>query len=375
MVESVASVSAATSPKIAVLLHDLRGGGAERVTLKLVKGMLAAGRDVDVVLVQAKGEYLDLIPKGARLVDLNRPRVLDAVFALASYLKKERPRALLASLTHVNILAVLAKLVARTPTRVVISERNQISLKVSMARGLREKLTYFMVPALYRVADDIVAVSKGVAEDLDRYAGFKPGRVKAIYNPVYDQSMTLAAAETPTHPWLAPGAPPVVLSAGRLNEQKGFDVLIDAFAQVRQSAPARLVIIGEGDERAALQARIDALGLKEHADLAGFNANPYAMMSRAAVYALSSRFEGLPGALLEAMACGTPVVATNCPSGPDEILEGGRYGALVPVGDASALAAGILKALEEPRGKGLARAQAFTVEASTSTYLSVLERA
>lgn len=362
------------SSRIAVLLHDLRGGGAERVTLKLVKGMLAAGREVDLVLVSAKGEYLRLIPEGARVIDLGKSNVFKAVPALARYLKTERPKALLSSLTHVNLAALMAKALAGGDTRIAVSERNQISLKAATATSARARLTYMAAPLLYRWADDILAVSHGVAADVARFTRLKPDRVKCIYNPVYDQALTLAAAAPASHPWMEPGQPKVILAAGRLHEQKGFDVLLRAFEIVRRTTPCRLIIMGEGEERAKLEALVEELGVTDHVSLPGFIENPYAMMARADVYVLSSRWEGLPGALLEAMACGAPVVATNCPSGPDEILEDGRYGALVPVDDHAALAEGIVAALKGPRDVGKARAQAFTVEASTSAYLALLER-
>lgn len=360
--------------RLAVLLHDLRGGGAERVTIKLIQGLLDQGRQVDVVLVQASGEYLDLVPAGARVVDLNKKHVFAAIPALASYLRRETPVALLASLTHVNILAILAHKLSGLRTRVVVSERNQISVKAATARALRARLTYRAAPIVYRFADAVTAVSEGVARDVDAFCRFKPGTVKAIYNPVYSEAMAVAAAQPVALPWLDGAGEPVIVAVGRLHSQKGFDVLIEALALVRSVRPARLIILGEGDERAALEARVLALGLEQHVMLPGFISNPYAAMARSSVFVLSSRFEGLPGALIEAMACGAPVVATDCPSGPHEVLDGGRFGPLVPTDDPHALAAAIVEALDNgPRPGAQERARSFSIESSTRRYLEVLE--
>lgn len=375
MLDKTLSSSASGSSRLAVLLHDLRGGGAERVSLNLVRGMVDAGREVDLVLVRAQGKYLDLIPAGARVVDLDKSNVFKAIPALARYLRRERPRAVLSSLTHINIAVLIAKLFAKGPTRVAVTEHNQISLKAAKAQGLRGRLIYRLVPLLYPFADDVIAVSNGVAADVETFSGLKSGQVRCVYNPVYDQSLSDAAAKPVDHPWLQPGQPPVLIAAGRLHEQKGFDVLLRALRIVVRTTPCRLIVMGEGEQRAALEALVADLDLADHVSLIGFVENPYAMMSRAGVFVLSSRWEGLPTVLIEALACGAPVVSTNCPSGPDEILEGGRYGVLVPVEDPQALADGVIQALGAKRGEGFARAKEFSVEASSAAYLALLERA
>lgn len=369
----MASPDTPRAPRIAVLLHDLRGGGAERVTLKLVKGMLAAGREVDLVLVSAKGEYLDQIPPGARLVDLGKSNVFKAVPALAAYLRRERPTALLASLTHVNVAALIAKTLAGGKTRVAVTEHNQITQKVGVAKTFRQRMIYRVTPFAYRWADDVIAVSEGVAADVERFTGLKKGAVRRIYNPVYEQSMLDAAAMPVDHPWMQPGQPPVLIAAGRLQEQKGFDVLLKAFQIVLRSKPCRLIVMGEGEDRAKLEALARELGVADQVSLAGFVQNPYAMMARAAAFVLSSRWEGLPTVLVEAMACDTAIVSTNCPSGPDEILESGRYGALVPVEDPEALAAAIVRTLDDPPPSAQGRARDFSVGEAADNYLRVLE--
>lgn len=359
--------------RICVLLHDLRGGGAERIMLRLVTEFIAAGRAVDLVLVKRRGEYLNLIPAEARVVDLGKDHVLNAVPAIARYLRRERPAVVLTALTHMNIAAVIARALSRTRVRLVLSERNQISMKANRALGLRSRLTYMLVRLLYPMADAVTAVSTGVSEDLERFAGLKKGSVRTIFNPVTNEEMLRRAAQPVTDPWFQPGQPPVVLGVGRLTHQKGFDVLLRAFKRVRAEFPARLVIAGEGAERGKLEALCRELGLEEDARLIGFVPNPYSLMSRSGVFVLSSRFEGLPGVLLEAMYCGAPVVSADCPSGAGEILDGGRYGKLVPVEDAEAMAKAILEVLREKPPAEVERARQYNVDDAVAAYLELLE--
>ena len=182
------------------------------------------------------------------------------------------------------------------------------------------------------------------------------------------------AAETPAHPWLRDPKVPVCLAAGRLCPQKDYPTLIRAFATLAETRPLRLLILGDGPDRADLESLIRQLGLADRVALPGFAENPFSAMARAGVFVLSSAWEGLPGVLIQAMACGTPVVATDCPSGPREVLVDGRYGPLVPVGDPEALAQAIGETLDRPLGAELlkARASDFELAAVTRRYLEVL---
>lgn len=365
-------VSSSARPRIAVLLHDLRGGGAERVVLNLVKGMVAAGKDVDLVLIKAEGTYLKDIPPGVRVINFGKSNVYKALPALIGYLRRERPAAVLAALTHINLAALIARRLSGVKTRVVICEHNQISYKIAAEKGFRGGLIFKAVPRLYPWADAVVAVSNGVADDIAKVSRLPRERVQCIYNPIHDQALTDAASQPVDHPWFTDRQAPVLLAAGRLHPQKGFDVLLKAFRSVVARTPCRLIIMGEGEERAALESLARELGVADQVSLLGFVKNPYAMMAKADAFVLSSRWEGLPTVLIEAMATGVPVVSTNCPSGPDEILVDGKYGLLVPVEDADALSEGIVATLGAPRGIGLERAEMFSVEASTKAYLEVL---
>ena len=342
--------------------------------LNLAIGIADTGVAVDLVLAKAIGPHISSIPANVRMVDLKGRRVSRTVVTLARYLRRERPTALLAALTHINVAAILASYLAGRRCRVVVSERTTISREYAEIRALSRRAVYTLVPWLYRRASGITAVSQGAAEDLARFCKIPLERVVVINNPVVGPALFRRAAEPLNHPWFAAGQPPVILSVGRLSPEKEFGTLIRAVAEVATRRPVRLMILGEGTERPALEALVDELGLRERVLLPGFVANPYAYMSRAAVLVLSSRWEGSPNVLVEAMACGTPVVATNCPSGPAEILEGGRLGPLVPVGDHSAMAVAIERMLDAPVAADelKRRANMFTVEASAQAYLRVL---
>ena len=345
-------------PKIALFLPNLVGGGAERVMLTLA-GRLAAseselcrrGYAVDLVLASASGPYLSQIPAGVRLVDLGASRTLLSLPALARYLRRERPAVLLSALDHANIVALWAKRIARVPTQIVITIHNTVSQEMRSAKTLRHRLTLPLARVFFSWAEGIVAVSHGAADDLSRTLGLPRERIQVIYNPVVSEALLEKSRQPLAHPWFAPGAPPVVLSVGRLNAQKDFPTLLRAFAQVRRGQNVRLLILGEGEERGRLEALARELDLGDDVSFPGFVDNPFAYMRRASLYVLSSRFEGLPTVLVEALACGCPVVSTDCPSGPSEILDGGRYGPLVPVGDAPALACAVSSALAAERAE------------------------
>jgi len=365
-----------SSRRIAVFLQDLYGGGAEHVMLRLASGMAEQGRAVDLVLVRREGAFAGKVPPSVRIIELGTRRTINSVLALGRYLRRERPAVLMTALVHVNIAALLARLTAPGTTRVVLTEHNQISMNIPPSPSATLRFAYRLVPLLYPRASRIIAVSDGVADDLSRFSGVERNRIDVVQNPVVTPEMAALADEPVDHPWFAPGEPPVILGVGRLSDQKDFATLLRAFALVRSRRPARLVILGEGGYRAELEQLVAQLGIGADVDLPGFAGNPFAYMSKASLFVLSSKFEGLPGALIEAMACGTPVVATDCPSGPREILEGGSLGGLVPVGDPESLATAIGAALDQPTPPDRLRAKAaeYTVDRAVSRYLALLEQ-
>lgn len=330
--------------RLAILTSTLGGGGAQRSMVKLAGGIAERGYGIDLVLGHADGHYASEVHPSVRVVDLRARKMVLSIPSLARYLRDERPYAMLSALNHVNIVGLWARRLSRVSTRMVVSERNTLS-QTRHGSWWRQRLRPHLIGRFYRWADAIVAVSGGVAEDLTTTTGLASDRISVIPNPIITPNVRRMAEEAPGHPWLSGGEPPVVLAIGRLAPQKDFGALIAAFAEARGTTGARLLILGEGPDRPELEAIARARGVLAHVDLPGWADNPYPYLRRAALFALSSRWEGLPGVLIEALYCGAPIVATDCPSGPREILQGGRYGRLVPVGDVEALARAIEQGL------------------------------
>jgi len=306
-------------------------------------------------------------------VDLGAKRVLFSLSHLIRYLRDVQPSAMLSAMDHANLVAILAWRWARVPTRLVVSVHNTMSIATQHAPHFRARLIPLLARWLYPQAHRVVAVSHGVAADISRFYKLPTEQMEVIYNPVVTPELIARSWEVVEHPWLAAGEPPVVLGVGRLTAQKDFITLIRAFALMRPHYEARLIILGEGEDRPILEQLIGELGLQGWVDLPGFVENPYAWMRRAAVFVLSSRWEGLPTVLIEAMACGTPVVATDCPSGPREVLEGGKWGKLVPVGDEAALAEAICETLRHgsPCDPTI-RANDFSLDSAVESHLKAL---
>lgn len=357
--------------RVAIFLPSLGGGGAERVMFYLARGFVERGYEVDLVLVKREGAYLSEVPENVNVVDLKARRILTSLPALVRYLRRAQPVAVLSALDHSNIAALWARKLARVNVRVVVSIHNVfIDMKYST---YRDRLIPYIARWCYGWADGVVAVSRGVADNVSKTMGLPRERIRVIYNPVVVPELFELAREPVDHPWFHTNEPPVVLSVGRLAAAKDYPTLFRALSVVIRTRPVRLVVLGEGEERARLEALVRDLGLEDSVSLPGFVKNPHAYMSKAAVFVLSSAWEGLGNVLIEAMVCGTRVVSTDCPSGPAEILENGRWGQLVPVGDVDALAAAMIAALDNPNPENVVRrAMDFTADQAVSEYLAVL---
>jgi glycosyltransferase involved in cell wall biosynthesis len=346
------------------------------VMVNLAQGITERGLPVDLVLVAAEGTFLGQLPSGIRVVDLRSRRVLRSLGPLTRYLRRERPRALVSSMSHANIVALWAARLAGRATPVVATVHNTMSQSTPRQGRVAAGLWPHALRVFYPWAASVVAVSRGAADDFARSSGFPRDRVEVVYNPVIMPDTVARAREVPDHPWFAPGEPPVILGVGRLTPQKDFPTLLRAFAEVRRRRAARLVILGEGEGRAELGALAGELGVAEDLALPGFQKNALSYMAHSGVFVLSSAWEGLPTVLIEALAAGTRVVSTDCPSGPREILQDGRLGALVPVGDAAALATAILETLERPANSVSSDAlNSFTRDAAVDHYLRLIENA
>ncbi len=320
---------------IALFMHDLSGGGVERMRLRLAAGLLREGHAVTLIVQRARGNLWADIPDGVALVELGHARTWASIARLAAVLRERQPDILLSSLDHNNIAALCARLLAGSRTKVVICQHNALSAEAAM--GWR----YRVVPLLYRLlarwADGIVAVSAGVAADLSLSTGIPRTRVTVIHNPITDGATDFLPMPPP-HPWMADHKVPVFLFVGRLVAQKDPALLMRGFALRLRHGQARLIFLGEGPNLSALRAQADELGVSDAVHFGGFVADPRPWMAHAAALVVPSRYEGFGNVLVEALSCGTPVIATDCPHGPNEILAGGRFGWLVPVGDTAALA-------------------------------------
>jgi glycosyltransferase involved in cell wall biosynthesis len=359
--------------KVAFFLPNLHGGGAERISINLLKDMATnPDLELELVLAKAEGPYLNQVPESVRVVDLSTERVIKAVFPLSRYLQASQPDALLSHMSHANVAAMLAQRLTDTKTQMVLVEHGKMSTPKSHV--FRTTLVPLFMRWLYPKADKIVGVSDGVTQDLHDRFDLPEEKLQTIYNPVVNAELLVKSQQAVDHPWLQPGQPPVFLAVGRLTRQKDFPNLIQAFAQVRQVKPAKLIILGEGEARDELTGLIHQLALTQDVMLPGFVKNPFAYMNRAAAFVLSSRWEGLPTVLIEAMACGCPVVATDCPSGPQEILAAGKYGELVPIENADRLAQAMLHVLDQPLPKTtlVDRAMDFSFQQAVDHYLALL---
>jgi glycosyltransferase involved in cell wall biosynthesis len=365
-----------TIQKIALFLPSLNGGGAERVFVTLANSLAARGIAIDLVLSNATGEYLSMLDKRVRVINLCARSVFFSLPALVKYLRAETPQALLSAVENANTWAIIAGWIARVATPVVITEHQNWSQVLANQPTLKEKLLFQIARYVYPRADLLVAVSDGIRADLLAMLKLEPRKVTRIYNPAVPDALAPLSLLPVEHPWVNNRQAPLLLSIGRLAKQKDFQTLLLAFAQVKKLANCRLIILGEGSERKNLEASIRQLGLENEVQMPGFVENPYAWLAKSDLFIMSSIHEGLPTVLIEAMACGTPVISTNCISGPAEILDNGRYGDLVPVNDPQALAAAILKNINAPRDDRRLRERAglFSVNKAADAYLEMLAR-
>jgi exopolysaccharide biosynthesis WecB/TagA/CpsF family protein len=358
---------------VAFYMHDLSGGGVERMRLALIAELRARGMRATLVVGFKSGPLASLVPHDLDVVELGSRGMLSAVLPLAKFLRTARPDVLVASLDHNNIAAILAGRVAAAGTRIVICQHNALSAECE--RGWR----YRAVPLLYRLlqgsADGIVAVSQGVAADLARIAGLPADRICVIYNPVITENFPARMQGAPPHPWLEDLTCPVFVFAGRLTPQKDPETLLRAMALVVAQTPARLIVLGEGELLESLVLLACRLGIAEDVAFCGFQANPLPWLRHATACVSSSRYEGLGNVIIEALACGTPVIACDCPYGPSEILLGGSIGRLVPVGNPEALAVAMAAQMQAPcePDKLRARAAAFTAASCAQAHLCLFE--
>jgi glycosyltransferase involved in cell wall biosynthesis len=357
--------------KIAIIIPTLDGGGAERSMVYLANGLASSGFDIHlVVALNADGVYKKESGDGVTLFDLKAARFRYVPYKLHKYMRKHKPNIIVTALMNDWVLAM--KLIMGYSAKVIISERIAFSEFFGKQPGFMVKSTVFLSHKLYPHADRIVGVSRGVSEDLLKIGLARNDQIRTIYNSVVNDQFFRMLEEKPSMPLLH-GEIPNFIAVGRLAYQKNYPVLLNAFALVRKNRPCRLIIMGEGLLRSSMERQVKSLGLQNDVLMPGFIGNPFPYMSGADCFVLASKFEGLPGVLIQALACGVMPVSTDCPSGPAEILENGKYGILVPVDDADALADGMEKALTNPLPPELLkeRSRAFSEENCVSAYIDL----
>lgn len=358
--------------KVAFLLRDLGQGGAERSALRLINGLSREGFAVSLLLLKKKGELLKAVDPSVTLIDLR-----GSFLNLIKCLRALNPQFLFP--VYTSMRALLSKIIidwgSKTQgMKVVLSQRNMFT----MDRGpIQTKLRFLRSRLLFPWASACVCISHGVAEEMERLRLLPPEKIHVIYNPVFTEELQKQRDDNLTHPWLDQSKESIVLGVGRLGDQKDFSTLIEAFYLAKKERrELKLLILGEGKERSLLERKVKELGLEEAVQMPGYVPNPYPYMKRAALFVLTSRFEGFGNVVAEALACGCNVVSTACPSGPSEILDDGKYGWLAKVGDAESVAEAILKALKTPLPSStlIERARFFSEERAVEGYSLLMKK-
>ena len=358
---------------IAILVSDLRGGGAERVAVNLANSFVQRGYAVDMVLLAAVGEFLSDLRPEIRVVDLQVRRLRWALFPLIRYLRQAQPAAVLANIWPLTVIAEWARRLARVRTRLVVVEHTTWSRAKIVSSAVVRWQVRTTMHLMFPRADAVVAVSQGAAGDLAHFAGIDPNSITVIYNPVAGIEKPSSSNDLEPAAWRV-GTHRRVLAVGALKDEKDYFTLITAFAILRQRVDARLLILGEGECRTALELLAKQSAIEDSVFMPGFVNDLAPYYQHADLHVLSSTVEGFGNVIVEALAAGTPVVSTDCPSGPREILCDGRFGRLVPMGDAAALSAAMVESLAATHDRAAlkARAQDFAINKAVDQYEALL---
>ncbi len=368
---------------VAFFIPSLEPGGTERNVVNLVNNVDREKYTLSLVLGKPEGEFIKEINKNIPIINLNTSRSLGLFFKLIKYFKSEKPDIFVSAFPRINVICIAAKIFARVNTKIIITEHSVFSLLPVIAKTPARRLfARFFMPILsrflYPKADSIVCVSRGIADDLAKIVDISD-KIKIIYNPIINDKIYQLANESVDHPWFFDSKTPIIIAVGRLVECKNYPGLFKSFDLVIKSRLAHLVILGAGPEMKKLTALVQKMNLSQHISFFGFQKNPYKYVKKASVFVLSSLQEGFGNVIIEAMACGTPVVSVNCPTGPGEIIENMKNGILVPVNDEKNMASAILRILNDKNLaknfsiEGQKRAEFFSVKRSVQEYEKIFQ--
>lgn len=356
---------------IAFLLPSLSAGGIGGNTLRLASSFLKKGYKVDLVLIRARGEYISQVPNGVNIVDLKCKRVGTSLFKIKKYLNSVSPGVLISANDYLNVFAIGAKFLSKAEFKLIVTIQTHLSTQIANYNNFKTKIIMFLAKKLYRYADRIVCVSYGVAKDAEATLRIPMNKIDVVYNPIVNDEIFIEQNKDMKHKWLDSSKDFVVISVGRLTKQKDFPTLIKAFNSLTKNKNnVKLIILGDGEEKNNLKTLINHYQLENIIELAGFQNNPYKYIKKADLFVMSSQWEGFGNVIVEALATNTPVISTNCFSGPSEILDNGRYGSLIPVGDHRALKNEIEEIIEGKKNYSylVERAQEFSVEKAVNNY-------
>ena len=366
-----------SSKSLILFLPDYGDGGLERMLVNLASQIARNGIRVYFIVCDASRPYLDDLDSSIELIVTSKDRPA-MTRELVSLLEQYRATSLLTAKELGLTIALKAKGQSSSDTRIYLRAITNISARIKhrhLLQRIKGEQAVRKLRKLYHQLDGIVAVSHGIAEDVHRISGIPLSQIEVAHNPVVTKKLHQRAVQPVDHPWLLQQEIPVILGIGRLTKQKNFELLINAFALVRDNRPAKLIIMGGGSRKKKLIKQSERLGVVEDVDLPGFNPNPYSMLHHASLFVLSSNWEGSPNALTEALAVGCPAISTDCPSGPRETLQGGKFGPLVPMDDKKAMAGAIMEVLDNPLPREVLQSAAkkFTVENSAIEYMQALK--
>lgn len=365
-------------PDITFFLPTSGGGGAEGVITTVAGELSARGYTIDLLLGESSGEETDESLNGVNVFGFDEPRLFNSIQPLCTYLRNNKPKVIVSTIYASNIIVALSHFLTRSDSRLVLRIANTPSVYHSSSSP-KDITSRHLLPLSYQRADEIIAISRGVKQDLVKSFSVPESKISVVYNPIDLKRVDQLSTVDPDHPWftVGDGEFETIVGMGRLTPQKDFETLLRAFERVHdRRSNTRLVVFGEGERRPALTSLANHLGIEEAVSLPGYVKNPYRYLSNADLFVLSSAWEGFGNVLLEALACECPIVSTDCPNGPREILADGKYGRLVPVGGVDAMKTAIIESLKEPNSPGELRDRAseFDVEDIVDQYETVLTK-